>query len=399
MRSTLLYCLFFLGLSIACFAQDENDEIQLGDETKYAKRIKRRNLRKEFKTDTVPTLSAKGETPKDSIGTKKKKKKVKKKVFYGYKCGKGFTKKGVGATQGYEIFYFLKRYHAPPEYAKEIFVYDSRKAAIIKISAIDPKDLPFYRILHGTYKRYVGLNVVEEGIYYLGTQHGRWEKYKWEKKGDEYTNVLTDKTKYYKGFPKEAKITYYDEGNQTKIKEVMPYSYNTLNGDYYLFKENGDILIQGEYKDDQKAGIWYEYYEDRNRKKREIQYPRDPRLDHAEPYVLREWDELGNLIIMDGKSVDDKSNHHKGGPPPSSKKKTKQTTTAKSTRPPASKPQAEQTPVADSLNSSAPVHSDTTATTPAHKPVPSSRPPVSHKPTTTTPVQQKSSRPPVSKKK
>ena len=384
----------------------------MGDETKYSRRVKRANMRKEFKTDTVPTLSAKGETPKDSLKVKKKKKKIKKKVFYGYKCGKGFTKKGTGATQGYEIFYFLKRYHAPPEYAKEIFVFDSRKMAIVKISAIDPKDLPYYRILHGPYKRYVGLNIVEEGIYYLGTQHGRWEKYKWEKHKDEVTNVLMDKQKYYKGFPKDAKITYYDEANQTKVKEVMPYSYNSLNGDYYLFKENGELLTQGEYKDDKKAGIWHYYFEDRNRKKKEIQYPRDPRLDHTEPFVLREWDEVGNLIILDGKPVDEKDMHHKkGGPPPSSKqKKTKQASSkSKLSRPPVSTPPPTTSHVSDSTHTESttvPVsHSDSTNSHSSDQPhlqpnsqTKSSRPPVSHSPTNA-PVQPKSTRPPVSKKK
>ena len=405
MRLKLFYFLLLLGLSFTCFAQ--NDEIQLGDDTKYSRREKKRNMRSEFETDTVPSLNAKGETPKDSTkASKKKKKKVKKKVFYGYRCGKGFTKKGVGATQSYEIFYFLKKYHAPPEYAKEIFVYDARKAAIIKIAAIDPKDLPYYRILHGTYKRYVGLNVVEEGIYFLGTQHGRWEKYKWQKHGDEYSNVLIDKTKYYKGFPKESKISYYDEANQTKVKEVIPYNYNDLTGDYYYFKENGEVLINGEYKDGQKAGIWHEYFEDRNRKKREIQYPKDPRLDHFEPYVIREWDELGNLIILDGKPVDEQSNHRKGGPPPSSKqKKTKPAPQAKSSRPPVAKsktaypalqpdstrPAASQT---DSITS--PVAQPTT-NAPASQGK-SSRPPVSHKPVAPS-VQPKSTRPPVSKKK
>jgi len=131
--------------------EESNDEEQLGEESKS--RFKRRTFREEFKTDTMPILDNADTIQKFLANRKKKKKKPKKKVFYGYKCGKGFTKKGVGAAQSYEIFYFLKKYHAPPEYAKEIFVYDSRKMEIVKISSIDPKDLPFYRILHGPYKR------------------------------------------------------------------------------------------------------------------------------------------------------------------------------------------------------------------------------------------------------
>lgn len=404
MRLTFFYLLLLLSLLYSCHPprgrqEESNDQEQLGEETKT--RFKRRTYREEFKTDTMPILDNADTIQKFLMNQKKKKKKPKKRVFYGYKCGKGFTKKGVGATQSYEIFYFLKKYHAPPEYAKEIYVYDGRKAEIVKLSAIDPKELPFYRILHGPYKKYQGMNVVEEGIYFIGTKHGRWETYRFNKK--DTTNYLVTKFKYYKGFPKESKITYYDESNQSKVKEVIPYMNGDMTGTYYYFKENGDPLMHGEYKEGQKAGIWHEYFEDKNRKKREVQYPKDPRLDHFEPYIIREWDEHGTVIIIDGKPAEEA--RHKGGAPPSSKqKKTKPVAQPKSTRPPSSKAKPISKPVAqpDSTGAHTQQPGDTT-TAPATqvKPVSpqtkSSRPPASHRPVAPA-VQPKSTRPPVSKK-
>jgi antitoxin component YwqK of YwqJK toxin-antitoxin module len=255
--------------------------------------------------DTIPTFEFDQQEPEQP----KKKKKVKKKVFYGLKCKRGFTKKGQGEKEVIEIFYFLKAYKEPNPYVKQIFVYDVRKQQIVQLAEINKKDVQFYKILHGPYKKMQGGEVIEQGIFYIGTKHGRWEKYSPKKKdvfkGEEITyNTLLGKEKYYKGWPKEAKITFYD-GAHTKIKEVIPVVNGRLHGDYYLFKENGELLVQGKYIDGKKAGIWTEYHKDKNQKMRETQYPASPYAkDQFEPYVLTEWDEKGQLKISKGQPVE-----------------------------------------------------------------------------------------------
>ena len=71
--------------------------------------------------------------------------------------------------------------------------------------------------MHGPYKRMVGEQIIEEGIYYKGTKHGRWTEY-------DRHDILVDKRKYYKGWQKESKVKYYDD-KQTKLKEVVPILY------------------------------------------------------------------------------------------------------------------------------------------------------------------------------
>jgi antitoxin component YwqK of YwqJK toxin-antitoxin module len=261
---------------------------------------------KKFDSDTVPTITFESDTVEEQP---KKKKKPKKKVFYGMKCRRGFTRKGTGSKEVVENFFFLKHYKEPNPYAKRIFVFDVRKQQIVEVPEINKKDVQFYKILHGPYKKSMGGSVIEEGVFYVGTKHARWEKYapkKTEKFIEEEIsyNILIDKEKYYKGWPKESRITFYD-GAQTKIKEVIPYEYGKIDGDYFYFKENGEVLIQGKYIDGKKAGIWVEYDTNKNKKIREIQYPASPYTeDQFESYVLTEWNENGQMIIQKGQKIE-----------------------------------------------------------------------------------------------
>lgn len=259
----------------------------------------------EFESDTIPSLDF--DTP-GMEEVKPKKKKYKKKVFYGLKTRRGFTRKGVGQREVIENFFFLKHYKEPSPYAKKIYVFDISKQQIREISEINKKEVHNYRILHGPYKKMQGGEVIESGIFYVGTKHGRWEKYA-PKRTDKYNDeeityaTLLDKEKFYKGFPKESKITFYDAG-QTKMKEVIPYKFGKLNGDYFYFKENGDILIQGTYIEGKKAGLWVEFYKDKKQKLRETQYPANPYVEQFEPLVLSEWNEQGQLVISRGEKVE-----------------------------------------------------------------------------------------------
>jgi antitoxin component YwqK of YwqJK toxin-antitoxin module len=175
------------------------------------------------------------------------------------------------------------------------------------VPSIDPKKKAQYLLMHGPYKKMQDGKILEEGIFFIGTKHARWELY-----DKDFT--LLDKTKYYKGWPKESKLSFYD-GAQTQLKEVLPYEFNLLNGDYYLFKENGELLVEGHYKDNLKAGTWVEYYPEVNKKKKETHYPKNPLHDETKAFVFREWDEKGNLVMENGKKVEQKKITPKGKPP------------------------------------------------------------------------------------
>jgi hypothetical protein len=279
-----LLLIFLLICGCSAFAQTDEDSLS--------------DNKDKLKIDSIAGLNKKKKTYIDTVAEKNalKKKKVKKKVFYGLKTRKGFTKKGVGSKMVVELFHTLKVWKDPNPYAKEIYVFDIRKQQVLMVPSIDPKKKSQYLLMHGPYKKMQGDKILEEGIFYIGTKHGRWELY-----DKDFT--LIDKTKYYKGWPKESKLSFYD-GAQTKLKEVLPYEFNLRNGDYYMFKENGEILIEGQYKDDLKAGVWVEYYPNTNKKKKETHYPKNPLHEKKAPIVYREWDEKGNLIMENGKKVD-----------------------------------------------------------------------------------------------
>lgn len=258
-----------------------------------------------FERDSIPELDLEQTMADEKVEPKKKKRK--KKVFYGMKTRRAFTRKGMADRQEIEMFYYLKKHKDPDFYVQDIYVFDIEKQKVVEINKKDKMDPAIHKILHGPYKRTVGGQLIEQGIFYVGTKHGRWEQYSPEKTdvfNDEEVSysVLLDKSRYYKGWPREAKITYYD-GAHTKVKEVFPYSKGKLHGNYYQFLENGQIFIRGKYMDGKKIGLWIEYFPDRERKRKETKYP-DTSFDEAEPVVINEWDERNNLIIHDGKKIE-----------------------------------------------------------------------------------------------
>jgi antitoxin component YwqK of YwqJK toxin-antitoxin module len=220
-----------------------------------------------------------------------KKKKRKKKVFYGIKTKKGFNRIVRGNNVYIEFFYYLKEPAPIDPYVRDIYWYNFKKRKIEKTRRANNK---YMVMLHGPYRR-INLDdeVLEEGIFYKGMRHGRWTNY--EKLYDYY--VLKDKQKYFKGWPKESRVAYYDQ-ERTQLKEVIPVAYGEKEGYYFKFHENGQIAAWGEYKFDTKVGIWNEYYEDprRRRRKRQIQYSEDPFDESFKPFILKEWDERGKLI-------------------------------------------------------------------------------------------------------
>ncbi|TAH24720.1 MAG: hypothetical protein EAZ07_09035 [Cytophagales bacterium] len=295
---------------------------------------KRSERQRYFNRDSVPELNLKRDTTKVN---NKRKKKIKKNVFYGKKCKKGFTKKGKKAKQVLEIFWYLKKFELPDPYIKDIYVFDIKERKILERDELLETDKSRYKVLHGPYKRSVGGEPVEMGIFYNGMKHSRWEKF-----GKGF--ILLDKVNFYRGWQKEAEISYYDN-DRKKIKEVLPYKFKNLNGVYYLFSETGQVLIHGKYQDDQKVGKWVEYFAETGKRKKETKYTNDIyKGEQLPPQVINEWDDKGTPIIKDGKPFDPskkgKSMPKRKSPAPSKKKEEK--TTAPSSSPDKTSPNSDK---------------------------------------------------------
>lgn len=234
-----------------------------------------------------------GEEDEDDQPAELKFKKRKKNVFYGIKTKKSFTRTGFGQNVVVELFYYLKEYEEPDQYVRDIYWYDFKKRKITNSRRIDKK---YAGILHGPYVKMIGDQIIEEGIFYKGTKHGRWMRY------NKY-DILQEKKKWYKGWPKEAQVAYYKETEPKRIREVIPVHYGEKDGEYFAFHKNGRIAVIGQFKFDQKVGLWREYYTERNRRKREIQYPEDPFDDDFTPFITKEWDTSGQVIYDREKEV------------------------------------------------------------------------------------------------
>ena len=214
-----------------------------------------------------------------------KKKKRKKNVFYGLKTKKGFSKTGFGNNEVIELFHYLKEFKAPNPYVRDIYWYDFSKGQLKKSSTVSEEN---GGILHGPYKKMLDGQVLEEGIFFMGTKHGRWTAYN-------RNDILMDKQKYYKGWPKESMVSYYDK-DKKKLKEVIPVEYGEKEGNYYYFHDNGELAVTGEFHHGEKVNVWREYYKFRRKRKREIQYKEDAFNRNFQPFIAKEWDEEGELI-------------------------------------------------------------------------------------------------------
>jgi len=237
-----------------------------------------------FYTISTPLTVDLKKTDEELVAPKKKKRK--KNVFYGIKTKRGFAKKGSGPGEELIFFHYLKRYQPPDPYVRDIYWYDFQRKQIRKTKKFDPSKGV---LLHGPFLRKKGDQIIEEGIFYVGTKHGRWVK-------RDKNDILLDKEYYYKGWPKMSQVRYYDR-ERTKIKEIIPIEYGLKEGYYYYFYENGTIAVSGEFKYDHKVGKWSEFYPNRRgRKKVEIQYRINPDDDHFQSYVIREWNSKGKVI-------------------------------------------------------------------------------------------------------
>jgi antitoxin component YwqK of YwqJK toxin-antitoxin module len=269
MRCRLLFLFALLGSGPLVFAQENEAEEQ------------------RFTIDTPASLDFKKE--EDPVNDKKKKK-VKKKVFYGIKTKKGFTRKGQGELITYELFYYLKKSEKPQTFARDIYWYDFTRREIRKTTTFDPAKGV---LLHGPYEKRLDQLVLEKGIFYKGTKHGRWMKYNRD-------STLVDKDRFYRGWPKESLVSYYDPQERKRMKEMTPIEYGEKEGYYYFFHENGQLAVQGEYQWDEKVGDWTEFYPNGKRKKI-ITYPKEPFDEKIKPYVKAEWNDKGKELYRNNK--------------------------------------------------------------------------------------------------
>lgn len=236
---------------------------------------------------TAPTVAMEGEVEEKE---RKRKKKRNKKYFLGYKVKRAFVKSGRGSRETVETFSYLDEYEEPNPYAPLKYYYDTKKRALHR-SGSEEKEPGRYKVLHGPYEKKIDGQVIEEGYYYVGTKHLRWERYR---RGEE--GILLDKTHFEKGFPRDAKVTYYD-GEGKKLKEVLPYEYGEVQGTYYRFYENGQVEWIGQYEKGRKVGVWVKHYDFRGRRHFEYQYPETAYDKDFEPYLIKEYDRHGTLIF------------------------------------------------------------------------------------------------------
>jgi antitoxin component YwqK of YwqJK toxin-antitoxin module len=244
-----------------------------------------------FSIDTPVTLDFEEEAKEEAP---KKKKKVKKRVFYGIKTKRGFTRKGYGNRVTYELFYYLKKPQLPQTFVRDIYWYDFTRKEIRKTEKFDPAKGV---LLHGPYEKRQGDIIIQKGIYYKGTKHGRWLEYQAK------DSVLLNKEKYFRGWPKESEVSYYDPHERKKMKEIVPIEYGQKDGYYYRFYENGQVAVMGEYMWDKKIGDWTEYYPN-NKRKKILAYPKKPFDDSIRPYVKAEWNDKGKEIYRNNKIAD-----------------------------------------------------------------------------------------------
>jgi len=266
----------------------------LGGKDKLEERIKSRTLADG--EDAKPLVFG------DSAASDKRevrKKRIKKRMFYGVMTKKAFIKKLTGRKTTVELFYFLKTGQDIQPFVRDVYWYHRLKKKIF-VGVINPKDKLFAKILHGPYRKLTDGKVEEEGIFYFGSKHGRWMYEKLV--GEEM--ILTEKEKYYKGHPKESIFSYFD-ADKTKIKEVIPAKNGERNGDYCKFSETGNMLADGKYEYNVKVGKWTDYFDTNKRKiKRQLQYQKTWDVKDFKPYTLLDLDEKGKVLY--DKAVEDK---------------------------------------------------------------------------------------------
>ncbi len=302
MKFNITY-IIFLGIFLSIFSQISFAQTDSLSE----------NLPNQLTTDTKPIILLNGDKKNRDVATqstsdgeamlfldlkkngstskkRNKKNKEPKGYYYGLETKRIFRKYEQGRKTIVETFYYLKDFRNPDPLVDIYYVFDIKSEKIKTLPRINAEN---HLVLHGPYERKENGKVVESGIYYAGTKHGRWENY-------HSSGVLTNKEIYYKGFPKNTKFVYYDK-QKTKIKEIIPMESNYVHGHYIIFFESGAIKEEGNYQYGRRVKRWMSYYDGKAKNAKgqrhiETQYTEDPFDKTIKPYTLREWDEKGKYI-------------------------------------------------------------------------------------------------------
>lgn len=173
-------------------------------------------------------------------------------------------------------------------YSQDIFIFDPAQSRVVSIPLKEAKNA---QICHGSFKKYVNQQLVEEGFYYMGVKDGRWENYSSE-------NELENKVYYEKGYTKGSIIHYYD-ASKKKIQEVIPRIYGQFRGTYLAFYPNGSLKEEGRLDDSVKVGRWREYHEvgSGGRLKKEWKFAKD-KFDTSGPVLIQERDQQSKIIFQ-----------------------------------------------------------------------------------------------------
>lgn len=233
----------------------------------------------------APLLLFDEEKEKDE--KKEKKKNARKNIWFGVKTMKGYTRRTIRGQEYLEFFNYTDAERQPNPYIRDVYWFDTKEKAI-RTEGFTPGQ---GYLLHGPYERMVNETVVESGMFYYGMKHKTWMVF-------DDRSVLQDKAHFSEGWPRESKITYFNETSKS-VEKIIPIQYGLEEGNYFHFYENQQVAVTGEYKYGEKVGLWTEYWDTKNTKairKREIQYQEAPYTKNFRPYIRAEWDKEGNLV-------------------------------------------------------------------------------------------------------
>ncbi len=286
--------LFFVGVPALSLAQDTLATPVDTVENKY----------KRLYNTADPLFKPKKESPKEF---------KKKKDFWGWLLGKkidgyrtsrAYTSKGSGKHMTVESFRMLKKWQNGSSYVYYKYYFDPRKMKIVKKHKLKEGDSTYLKVLHGPYKKIKGEDTLLLGYFYKGMKHGRWITQNKSKEHHYADTALTfqtleGKTYWYKGWPKDAELTYY-KSDRSKLREVVPYMNGDKTGKYYQFFKSGHTQKVGEYKYGYKIKIWKEYYEGKrgSSKKAVWDFPKEPFYDDKKKdkdFLKTEWNKLGEM--------------------------------------------------------------------------------------------------------
>ena len=224
---------------------------------------------------------------KEKEEKKEKKKNARKNIWFGVKTMKGYTRRTIRGQEYLEFFNYTDADRKPNPYIRDVYWFDTKEKAI-RTEGFTPGQ---GYLLHGPYERMVNETVVESGMFYCGMKHKTWMVF-------DDRSVLQDKSHFSEGWPRESKITYFNETSKS-VEKIIPIQYGLEEGNYFHFYENQQVAVTGEYKYGEKVGLWTEYWDTKNTKairKREIQYQEAPYTKNSRPYIRAEWDKDGNLV-------------------------------------------------------------------------------------------------------